>query len=193
MPEKGVVCEKVTAGELARVLGVSRKHVYDLLERGLPRDGRLFDLAACVQWFLLELKRDDDVEPENLQDARLALYLAQTEKLKLENAKMRRSQVDIEEAKGVLLGVASVVAGQLDALGPRLAPQLLGLESTLEIQETIIAECREVRAAISSQVGELGPDSPANHPTPTPKNSRSVGRRKKSTAPRKPRARPVAK
>lgn len=193
MPEKGQVCDKVTAGELARVLGVSRKHVYDLLQRGLPRDGRLFDLAACVQWQLQELKREDETEPEDLHGARLALYQQQTQKLKLENAKLRRAQVDIEEAKAVLLGVASVVAGQLDALAPRLAPQLLGLETILEIQEAIFAECREVRAAISRQIGDLDPDSPADHrPAPAPKR-RSVGGRKKRAAPRKPRTRQVAK
>ena len=191
MPAKGLVCEKVTAGELARVIGVSRKHIYELVARGMPRDGRLFDLAQCVQW-QLDSVRPDQAEPENLQDARLALYTEQTRKLQLENAKLRRGLVDLEEAKGVLLSVAAVVAGQLDALAARLAPQVLGLESVGEIQDAIFDETREVRRAIASEIDQLDPAGPpSDRPAPA-KKRRPVGGRKKAAATRKPRARAVA-
>lgn len=193
MPTPSDQCRKVTAGELGRLFGVSRKHIYTLVERGLPRDGRLFDVAACFQWQFDDLRREADSEPENLQEARLALYLAQTEKLRLENAKMARTQVDIEEAKSVLLGVAAVVAGQLDALGPRLAPQILGLETLLDIQESIFAETRAVRAAIAREISKIDPDSFEDHPAPAPKNRRPMGGRKKRAPPRKSRARTMAK
>lgn len=192
MPAKGLVCEKVTAGELARIMGVSRKHIYELVSRGMPRDERLFDLAQCVQWQIDQVKPDAGPEPENLQEARLKLYNEQRRKLELENAKLRRSVVDLEEAKTVLLAVAGVVAGQLDALGPRLAPLVLGMTDVGEIQNAIITECRDVRAAIANEISQLDSVGEAGDRAAATKKRGPVGGRKKRAAARKPRARQVA-
>ena len=181
MGQSDPTCGKVNAGELARLFGVSRKHIYALIDRGLPRQGRLFDVAACFRWYVAELEPEEK-EPEDLTSARLALFAAQTEKLRLENARTRRESVDIEEAKAVLLGVAAIVAGQLDALGPRVAPTVLGMDSVRDIQDEIFRETRDVRGSIAREIGGFDPASGEHCDPAAESNRRSVGRRKPRAA-----------
>lgn len=184
----------MAAGELARIFGVSRKHIYTMVDRGMPRQGRLFDIAECVQWQLQWVTEQASKEdPETMQEVRAALYKEQTEKLELDNAKTRRDQVSLAESQQVLLSVASIVAGQLDAMGPRLAPQVLELETVGDVQDAIFRECRDVRRAIADEIDKLDPDGDEDHPATDTEDSRSVGGPKKNPAGRKPRARKVAK
>lgn len=159
-------CSQVNAGELARIFGVSRKWVYQLEQKGMPRAGRLFDVADAVQWYLAELKGlDTDIEPEDLTKARLALYHAQTEKTRLENARLRGELVDVEEARQVLYEVASIVATQHEGLAPRLAGLILGETDVKRLQSVLFEEFRAVRRAIGDAVAQLaepgGSDDPA--------------------------------
>ena len=160
-------CSQVNAGELARIFGVSRKWVYQLEQKGMPRSGRLFDVADCVQWYLAELKGlDTDIEPEDLTKARLALYNAQTEKTRLENERLRGQLVDVDEARTVLYEVASIVATQHDGLAPRIAALVLGETDVKRLQSILFEEFRQVRQAIGGAVAKLaepgsGDDDPA--------------------------------
>ena len=159
------VCTQVNAGELARIFGVSRKWIYQLEQKGMPRAGRLFEVAHCVQWYLAELKGiDSDIEPEDLTKARLALYNAQSEKTRLETARLRGELVSLEEAKAVLFEVASVVATQHDGLAARLAGLVVGESDVKRIQTLLFNEFRELRGSIASAVARLAPAGGGDDP-----------------------------
>ncbi len=171
-------CGQVNAGELARLFGVSRKWVYQLEQKGMPRAGRLFDVAAATQWYLAELKGIEVAQdPVDVQAARLALYQAQTEKTRLENARLRGELVDVEEARAVLYEVASIVATQHDGLAPRLAALILGETDIKRVQSVLFEEFRQVRQAIGDAVARLPePGGGDDYPTAEP-HRRSMGGR----------------
>lgn len=149
-------CEQVTPTELARVFGVSRKWIYDLVDRGMPRDGRHFDLAACVQWYMGELTaRGSTEEPEDVTEARRQLYIEQTEKTRLENAQLRSELVDVDEARALLYEIASIVATQHDALAPRVAGLVIGSTDIKQVQTLLFDELRQIRQAIADAVIRL--------------------------------------
>ena len=176
-------CETVTPTELARIFGVSRKWVYDLVEKGMPRDGRHFDLAACVQWYMGELKSPGSTEePADVTEARRQLYLEQTEKTRLENAKMRGELVDAEEARSLLYGIASIVATQHDALSPRLAALVIGETDVKRVQQLLFDELRAIRQAIADAVVELPAHGRGDDGATAEEDSGSMGRREADTA-----------
>lgn len=169
-------CSEVNAGELARIFGVSRKWIYKLEERGMPRAGRLFNVADCVQWYLQELKGlDTDIEPEDLTKTRQALYQAQTEKTQLETARLRGQLVELEEAKAVLFEVASVVATQHEGLAPRLAGLVIGETDVKRVQSLLFEEFRALRASIAGAVARLVEPGSGDDSTTAGEDGGSVG------------------
>lgn len=158
MPGK---CDHVTPTELARIFGVSRKWVYELVDKGMPRDGRHFDLAAAVQWYMAELKAPGSVEEAaDVTEARRRLYVEQTEKARLENAQLRGELVDLEEARAVLFEVSSIIATQHEALAPRLAGLVIGSTDIKAVQSLLYDELRAIRHAIADAVAAL--DTPGS-------------------------------
>ena len=175
-------CELVTPTELARIFGVSRKWVYKLAEKGMPRDGRHFDLAACVQWYMAELKAPGSSEEQaDVTEARRQLYIEQTEKTRLENARMRAESVDVEEARAILYGVASIVATQHDPLAPRLAGLVLGETDVKRVQQLLFDELRAIRQSIADAVMALPQPGGGDDGTATEAHSRPVGGRQANT------------
>lgn len=175
MANRDPVCTQVNAGELARVLGVSRKWVYNLTERGMPRQGRLYDVAECVQWYLASITERANEEPEDIMEARKRLYIAQTTKTKLEGERLRGRLVDLQEAESLLLKVASVVASQLDAVAPRVA-QLVAHETDQRTVQTILFdEHRAIRQSVADAIMEFSPPGSLNHPSAAEENGGPVG------------------
>ncbi len=169
-------CGQVNAGELARIFGVSRKWIYQLEKQGMPRAGRLFDVAAATRWYLAELKAaQQDTDPEDLVTARMALYKAQTERTELENARLRGELVDREEAQTVLYEVASIVATQHDAVAPRIAGLIVGENDVKRIQTVLFEEHRAIREAIAGTIERLATARRSDDPTATESHSGPVG------------------
>jgi len=177
------VCTQVNAGELARVLGVSRKWIYNLTEqRGLPRHGRLYDVAECVQWYIASITERANDEPEDIMEARRRLYMAQTTKTKFEGERLRGRLVDLDEAESLLLKVASVVAAQLDAVAPRIA-QLVAAESDQRTVQTLLFdEHRAIRESVADAIVEFSPPGRLDHPTAAETDGGPVGGSEKGAA-----------
>lgn len=159
-------CTEVGPTDLARIFGVSRKWVYQLVEKGMPRAGRHFDVAACVQWYMGELKGSGSTdEAADVTEARRKLYIEQTERQRLDNARLRGELVELTEAQTVLYGVASVVASQLDAVAPRIAGLVAGNSDVKAVQSLLFDEHRSIRESIAQSVVALsapgGGDDPA--------------------------------
>ncbi len=174
-------CAQVTPTELARLFGVTRPYVYELVAKGLPRSGRYFDAAECVQWYLGELRGTGEQEPEDLTEARRRLYVAQTEKTRLENDRLRGSSIDIEEALALFYSLASIVATQHDAVGPRIAGLVLGLDDVKAVQTLLFDEHRAIRESIADAIMGLPRPGSGNSPAAAKKNRRRVGRRSQNT------------
>lgn len=176
-------CEHVTATELARIFGVSRKWIYELTNKGMPRDGRHFDLAAAVQWYMGELKAPGSAEePADVTEARRQLYIEQAEKTRLENARLRGELVDLEEARTVLFEISSIIATQHDALAPRLAGLVIGSTDIKAVQTLLYDELRAIRHAMADAVASLDTASRGDDPTAAEPDGRSVGRSEADTA-----------
>lgn len=176
-------CDQVNVSELARIFGVSRKWVYTLVEKGMPRAGRHFDLAAAVQWYMAELKAPGKTdESEDVTEARRKLYMAQTERTLLDNDRMRGELCDIEEARSVLYGIASIVATQHDALAPRLAAIVAGESDIKTIQSLLFDELRAIRQSIADEVARLHTHGSGDDGAAPEADSIAVGGRKARTA-----------
>ncbi len=174
-------CGQVTPTELSRLFGVTRPYIYELVGKGLPREGRHFDVAECVQWYLGELKGTGEQEPEDLTEARRRLYVAQTEKTRLENDRLRGSSIDIEEALALFYSLASIVATQHDAVGPRIAGLVIGETDVKAVQTLLFDEHRAIRESIADAIMGLPRPGGSDSPPPAQKNRRPVGRRKQNT------------
>lgn len=148
-------CGKVTGTELARIFGVSRRWIYTLRQKGLPMEGKLFDVATCVQWQLDQVTEKAAGEPDDILEARKRLLIAQTKKCNMEVANLRGTLVRRDEAEGLLMKIASIVASQLDAIGPRLAAQVSAMTDQKEIQVLLFDEYRNVRESIAQAIMEL--------------------------------------
>lgn len=158
-------CGLVTQTELARIFGVSRKWVSQLVQKGLPREGRRYDVSACVQWYLSTLKAaDDSPEPADMTEARRQLYIAQTEKTRLENARMRGETLLVEDAQSILYAISSIVASQLDAVAPRIAALVAGCTDIRIIQTMLFDEHRAIRDAIAEELLQLSAPGSGDHP-----------------------------
>lgn len=189
---KDPVCGSVNANELGRICGVSRRMVYKWLDKGMPRDGRLFDVAASVQWLIASLTERANEEPEDIMEARRQLYVAQTAKTKLETQRLSGSLVDLEEARGLLRQIGAIVAGQLDAVAPRLAAEVAGIDDQKTIQELLFDEHRIVRASIAGAIVGL-PAGSGGHGEPAAEaDGGPVGGRESDPATGEPGAGPVA-
>ena len=168
MPAADPKCPEVNAGELARIFGVSRKWIYRLTEeKGMPKNGRLYDVAECVQWYLQHLKEGVEAEPEDIMEARKRLYVAQTRKTNLEGERLQGKLVDVNEASGLLNRIASIVASQLDAVAPRMAAMVAGETDHRIIQNQLREEHRAVREAIADAIMELPEPGSVDHPPAT--------------------------
>lgn len=182
----------VNAGELGRILGVSRKWIYNLTERGLPREGRLYDVAVCVQWYIASITERANDEPEDIMEARKRLYVAQTTKTQLEADRLKGRLVDLAEAEGLLLKIGSIVASQLDAVAPRLANLVAHETDQKTIQSLLFDEHRDIRQAIADAIMGLPSSGGGDHQPTTEEDSGPVGGSEALPAPGEPGAGPVA-
>lgn len=135
---------EVTAGQLARILGVSERVIL-----GRKADGRLpvsasgaIDLAAIVQAGVSALAADqaraagndaaDDLDTNRARESRL-----RGDKLELINAQLRAELVPADEMEAVMGQAFDAVRGKVLALPSRAAPLILGCKTALEIQERL--------------------------------------------------------
>lgn len=142
----------VTAEQLADLFGVSRPMIYKYRDQGMPHKARnAFDLRACVRWMIERTNRPTTATEET---TRSQLNNAQREKVELEIGRMRGELVALDDVRRVLFDLASLVASQLDALGPRVAPLATTWASAAAAQAAILVETNAIRASIAASLRE---------------------------------------
>jgi hypothetical protein len=138
-----------TWSEIARILGVSGNWLAQLRrKKGLPRAawGR-YDVAEVVHWFIAYQTRGDDPDAvDQVVEARRGLYDVQTRLRQAELDQLERSLIPLEQARQAFLAACTTIAGELGALGPRVASEIAGLTDPDAIIRVIGAECDRIRA-----------------------------------------------
>lgn len=149
----------LTRSEIAEALGCTARNVSHLVADGLPRraDGR-FDLKAVFQWQAARLKVKAAASVDRSQAIKDRLVEAQRQKIDLEIAAMRGQMIPLATCGVVLNRIASLVATQLDSLGPRLAGELADEDDPRKVQAALLREGRATRRAISEALRELSRD-----------------------------------
>ena len=143
MPEN---CRIVNAEQLGILLGITARSVQIFAKNGMPKVGRgKYDVAECIQYYIGEKEQKAGTE---LNDQRLLLYQAQTEKLNLEMEQKRRELLEASEVAHVLNELSVTFCSQVDSIGARLAQELVGWTDPAEIKERIDDESRQVRESV---------------------------------------------
>ena len=187
----------ISSKALAELFGVSpdmvRKYVNDY---GMPRVGNgKYLLGDCVQWYINRLRlQADGVETSDIAAEKLRLVRAQRQRVELDNKHKRGELLAAEDVSIAINQMAGISAPQLDGLAARTAALVAGLDDPGQVQRVLFDECRHIRestAAAATAVADVY-DGGVDTAAPKVKKRRAVGRRKSSTAKRKPRARAVA-
>lgn len=189
----------VNAAELGDVFGVTATALSKWVKEGMPKwaHGR-YELGACVRWRMdtLSTRLAQSTRTDN-SDERTELIIAQTRRAELETARLRDELIDAQRVQGVLIELASLIATQLDAIGPRVAEAAALETSPAIIEELVIRESRELRNQIAETVRRFADrvhvdlDGKLDRRTESPKRRR-VGGSSPKTPRRKSRARAVA-
>lgn len=156
----------VTAENLADLFGVSRPMIYKYRDQGMPQKSRnAFDLRECVRWMLERAARPTSATEET---TRSALNNAQREKVEIEIARMRGELIPLAECRRVLFDLAGIVASQLDALGPRVAPLAATWATPAAAEAAILVETNAIRASVAAAIrGYASADELAAYQAPS--------------------------
>ncbi len=148
--------------ELAEIFAVTVRSLSNYVSEGMPQTGRgRYPVAACCRWWLdRELERERERLAARLSNSaptpRDELAIAQRLKIELETELMRKRLLPAELTARALNGMASLIATQLDSLGPRLAGELADIDDPAVIQDRIFAEARAIRRAIAEAIRSFG-------------------------------------
>jgi phage terminase Nu1 subunit (DNA packaging protein) len=187
----------VRRDRLAKILMVGPTHINYLCREGMPKADRgKYDLEVCVQWYINNLRdKIEGKDIEGIEVERKKLVTAQRKKIDLESAKMRGEMIPVEVVARTLNEIGVIISTQLDGIAARHAGMLATMHEPAEIQKVLFDESRSIRGAVARSIKDYATmsDNGGDHkPAPT-KKRRTVGKRKKDTSTRKPRARTVQK
>jgi phage terminase Nu1 subunit (DNA packaging protein) len=141
-----IAAKSVSAAELGQLLGVSERRVRELRDQGVIPDaaGGRYVLGDAVPAYCAHLRPasgraaagGSDGAP-TLDQARIEVLNEQRDKLRLQNAQLRADLVPADEMEAALGQVFDAVRGKVLALPSRAAPLLLGLRTSLDIQDKL--------------------------------------------------------
>ena len=153
----------MSAPELAEILGASDRRVSQLVGEGITvrvGAGR-YDALASVKAYIEFLRKDewegsDDIKKIELETAKESLMhnRLKTRKTELTVLQMENKLHPADQVKSIWGAIAVAVKSRLLSMPVKLAPQLLGIDDSAEIQAMI---SREVHDAL----GEIADYDPA--------------------------------
>jgi len=140
---------------VAAVFGVHERTVQRMAKDGMPVIGRgKYDIRACVQWQITQVSEKErtsgDLNPRDL------LAIAQRQRVELEIAQLRNTLIPQDLVGRVFNGVAAMIAGQLEGIGPRMAGELADVDDPALIQARLTEEARAIRSAIAESLKDYG-------------------------------------
>ncbi len=147
--------ERVSRKVVAEVLGISARHVGNLLHDGVlvqPIKGK-FDVIDCVHRYAKYLQQGGSASGE-LLTARQQTERERARKLKLENDLHEGELIPAAAVYQLITSAMSIVAQHLDALGGRVAGQLATMDQPGPIRALLFKEARAIRAAAADALLE---------------------------------------
>jgi phage terminase Nu1 subunit (DNA packaging protein) len=139
--------EEVSAADLAGLLGITKRSINSLSERGvLPRlaNGQ-FNLAEGLQAYVLH--REGVIEAEHgtgdFGRARAALYEERASMAKMTRERMEGGLVSVDEVYRTWTEIVVMVRARILALPSKLAPRLLGKTHASEVESILRVHCYE--------------------------------------------------
>lgn len=152
----GGLPKTVNADQLAWILGYTRQRVSQLTKDGLPKISRgIYPLDGAVQFVIAYWKQKNINNAANMDGHRKRLLTAQAEKAEIDNQIRKRELIAADEIATTLNKLATMIASQLDALGPRLAVELTNQSDTAYVKKLIDDETRQLRTSIANLVDDL--------------------------------------
>jgi hypothetical protein len=149
----------VDVGRLSQALNVTKSWVHQLVKEGMPQESRgRYDLGQCMLWYIRYLqvalkKRSATTEGGNVNAQREAAGLRMVE------AEAALKEMELSRERGLLVSLADfekmmtdlvvTTKAQFLAMPSRIAPELVGLESRLIVQEKLEKAIKEVLTTLS--------------------------------------------
>jgi transcriptional regulator, merR family len=140
--------------ELAKVIGLSERHLQRLSQEGIIKknDKGKYLLYESVRSYINYLKEIEST-PQQLQEEKLKneIEYLKTRDRK-ENIKIKILEADLHEAsdvKRVMNNIISGFKGQLQTIPYKLAPLVIGIDNLGEIQEIITNNINSVLLELS--------------------------------------------
>lgn len=146
--------ETVKLKELAKIIGLSERHLQRLAQEGVIKknDKGKYLLYQSIQNYINYLKEIENT-PQQLQEEKLKNeieYLKTRDKK--ENIKIKILESDLHESNDVKRVMNNIIAGfkgQLQTLPYKLAPLLIGIDNLGELQEIILDNINNVLKELS--------------------------------------------
>lgn len=140
--------------ELAKVIGLSERHLQRLSQEGIIKknDNGKYLLYESIRSYINHLKEIEST-PQQLQEEKLKNeieYLKTRDKK--ENIKIKILESDLHEASDVKKVMNNIIAGfkgQLQTLPYKLAPLIIGIDNLGELQELILDNINNVLQELS--------------------------------------------
>ena len=140
--------------ELAKVIGLSERHLQRLSQEGIIKknDKGKYLLYESIRSYINYLKEIEST-PQQLQEEKLKneIEYLKTRDRK-ENIKIKMLEADLHEAsdvKRVMNNIISGFKGQLQTIPYKLAPLVIGIDNLGEIQEIITNNINSVLLELS--------------------------------------------
>ena len=148
--------ERVSSQVVAAVLGISGRHVTNLLRAGVlvqqVAKGK-YDLVDSVHRYAKYIQQGGSASGE-LASARQQTEAGAARKLKLENDLREGELIPAADVYQLVTSAMSIVAQGLDSLGGRVAGRLATMSDSGLIRQLIFQECRAIRASAADALLE---------------------------------------
>jgi phage terminase Nu1 subunit (DNA packaging protein) len=142
----------VGVGRVASALNLGQRRVQQLVKEGMPRENRgQYEPVKCMLWYIRYLQ--DALEKKSVlmtdgsyageREERVRLLRAKADLREMELARLRGLYVALPDIEKAMIDLVLTTRARIMAIAPRLAPQLVGMDSRVMIQAMIEKECKE--------------------------------------------------
>lgn len=149
----------VEVSRLAQALNVTKSWVHQLVKEGMPQESRgRYDLGKCMLWYIRYLqaalkKRSPLTEGGNVnaqrESAALRMVEAEAALKEMELSRERGLLVSLVDFEKMLTDLVVTTKAQFLAMPSRIAPELVGQESRVAVQEKLEKAIKEVLTTLS--------------------------------------------
>ncbi len=150
----------VDVTKVASALNLEARRVQQLVKLGMPRKSRgRYDPVKCMLWYILYLQNALEKRAVPTLDAgfvgereeRIRLLRADADLREMQLAKERGMFIALRDIESTLADLVLMTKGQIMAIPPRLASELVGETSRVMIQAKLEKACKESLAYLAKR------------------------------------------